>query len=76
MPATSRVYTLRHVARLLGESEDTVSDAAISMFAEDGAIQIIDDNLDDEDWSLASAFTNKGLESLRYIIGETKLHGS
>lgn len=41
MPATSRVYTLRHAAKLWGETEDTVSDAAISMFFEDGAIQIM-----------------------------------
>jgi hypothetical protein len=76
MPATSRVYTLRHAARLLGETEDTVSDAAITMFPEDGAIQIIDDNFGDEDWALASAFTDEGLENLRYIIDETRLHGS
>jgi hypothetical protein len=72
VPATSRVYTLRHAARLLGETEDTVSDAAISMFPEDGAIQIIDDDY----WALASAFTDEGLENLRYIIDETRLDGS
>ena len=76
MPATGRVYTLRHAARLLGETEDTVSDAAISMFPEDGAIQIIDDNFGDEDSAIASAFTDEGLENLRYIIDETKRHGS
>ncbi len=76
MPATSRVYTLRHAARLLAETEDTVSDAAISMFPEDGAIQVIDDNFGDEDWALASAFTDEGLENFRYIIDETRLHGS
>jgi hypothetical protein len=67
---------LRHAARLLGETEDTVSDAAISMFPEDGAIQVIDDDFGDDDWALASAFTDEGLENLRYIIDETKLHGS
>jgi hypothetical protein len=45
-----------HVARLLGRSENTVFDAAISMFPKDGAIQIIDDNFDDEDWALACGF--------------------
>jgi hypothetical protein len=64
VPATSRVYTLRHAARLLGETEDTISDAAIGMFPEDGAIQIIDDNFGDEDWALASAFTDEGIENL------------
>ena len=76
VPATSRVYTLRHAARLLGETEDTVFDAAISMFPEDGAIQIIDGDFGDQDWALASAFTDEGLENLRYIIDETRLHGS
>ncbi|MEG3085464.1 hypothetical protein U1707_17620 [Sphingomonas sp. PB2P12] len=60
----------------MGETEDTVSDAAISMFPKDGAIQVIDDDFGDEDWALASAFTDEGLENLRYIIGETRLHGS
>jgi hypothetical protein len=60
----------------LGETEDTVSDAAISMFSEDGAIQIIDDDFGDEDWALASAFTDEGLENLRYIIDNTRLDGS
>ncbi len=76
MPATSHVYILRHAARLLGENEDTVSGAAISMFPEDGAIQVIDDDFGDEDWAPASAFTDEGLEKLRYIIDETRLHGS
>ena len=62
VPATSRVYTLRHAARLLGETEDTVFDASISMFPEDGAIQIIDGDFGDQDWALASAFTDEGLE--------------
>lgn len=60
----------------MGETENTVSDAAISMFLEDGAIQIFDDNFGDEDWALAFAFTDEGLENLLYIIDETKLHGS
>jgi hypothetical protein len=60
----------------LGETKNTVSDAAISMFPEDGAIQVIDDDFGDEDWALASAFTDEGLKNLRYIIDETKLHGS
>ena len=36
MPAISRVYTLRQAAKMLGETEDAVSDADIGMFAEDG----------------------------------------
>ena len=44
------------------------------MFPEDGAIQIIDGDFGDQDWTLASAFTDEGLENLRYIIDETRLH--
>jgi hypothetical protein len=44
--------------------------------SQDGAIQIIDNNFGGGDWAIASAFTDEGLESLRYIIDEIKLHGS
>ena len=38
---------------MLGETEEAVADAAIGMFAEDGSIRIIDENLTDDDWSIA-----------------------
>ena len=72
MPAISRVYTLRQAAKMLGETEDAVSDADIGMFAEDGSIRIIDDNFTEDDWPLASAFTDEGLENLQYILDETR----
>lgn len=62
MPAVSRVYTLRQ--------------AAIGMFAEDGYIRIIDENFTEDDWPLASAFTDVGLENLQYILDETRLYRS
>ena len=61
---------------MLGETEEAVADAAIGMFAEDGSIRIIDENLTDDDWSLASAFTDEGLENLQYILDETRRYRS
>jgi hypothetical protein len=40
------------------------------------ASRVIDADFGDEDWAPASAFTDEGLENLRYIIDETRLHGS
>jgi hypothetical protein len=76
MAATSRVYTLRQAARMLGETEDAVSEASIGMFAEDGYIHIIDENFTEDDWPLASAFTDEGLENLQYILDETRRYRS
>lgn len=76
MAAISRVYTLRQAAKMLGETEEDASEAAIGMFAEDGTIRIIDENFTDDDWALASAFTDEGLENLRYILDETKPYRS
>jgi len=76
MPAISRIYTLRQAAKMLGETEEAVSEAAIGMFAEDGAISIIDENFTDDDWPLASAFTDEGLENLQYILDETRPYRS
>ena len=72
MAAISRVYTLRQAASMLGETEDDVSEASIGMFAEDGYIRIIDENFTEDDWPLASAFTEEGLENLQYILDETR----
>ena len=72
MAAISRVYTLRQAARMLGETEDAVSEASIGMFAEDGYIHIVDENFTEEDWPLASAFTDEGLENLQYTLDETR----
>lgn len=69
MAAISIVYTLRQAALILGETEDMVWEAAIGMFPEDGSIRINDDAFSDDDWAIAKAFTDEGIENLRYIIG-------
>lgn len=76
MPAISRVYTLRQAAKMLGETEEAVSEATIGMFAEDGYIRIVDETFTDDDWPLASAFTDEGLENLQYILAEARPYRS
>ena len=72
MADISTVYTLRQAALILGETEDMVSEASIEMFSEDGCITISDDAFSDEDWTIAKAFTDEGIENLRYIIDAIK----
>jgi hypothetical protein len=72
MAAVSTVYTLRQAALILGETEDMVSEASIEMFSEDGCITISDDAFSDEDWTIATAFTDEGIENLKCIIDAIK----
>lgn len=72
MAAVSTVYTLRQAALILGETEDMVSQASIEMFSEDGRIRMIDDAFSDDDWPIATAFTDEGIENLKYIIDAIK----
>lgn len=72
MADISTVYTLRQAALILGETEDMVLEASIGMFSEDGSIRIIDDAFSDDDWAIATAFTDEGIENLQYIIDAIK----
>lgn len=72
MADISTVYTLRQAALILGETEEMVSEASIGMFSEDGSIRIIDDAFSDDDWTIATAFTDEGIENLKYIIDAIK----
>ncbi len=72
MAAVSTVYTLRQAALILGETEDMVSQASIEMFSEDGCITFSDDAFSDDDWTIATAFTDEGIENLKYIIDAIK----
>ena len=40
MAAISAVFTISHVARLLGEDEDWLYDPSIDMFPEDGCLRV------------------------------------
>lgn len=72
MADISTVYTLRQAALILGETEEMVSEASIGMFSEDGCITISDDAFSDDDWAIAKAFTDEGIENLQYIIDAIK----
>ena len=72
MAAISGVYTLRHVAKMLGETEDAIHEASIDMFAEDGCLHIFDDAFTDDDWPLATAFTDDGIENLTVILADMR----
>ena len=61
---------------MLGETEEAVADAAIGKFAEDASIRIIDENFTDDDWPIASALADEGLENLQYILDETRRYRS
>ena len=63
MPAIRAVFTIRRVARMLGEDEDWLHEISIVMMPEDGACWIYD--LDDDG---ILAFTQEGIDNLRDLI--------
>ena len=63
MAATSHVFTIGHVAEMLGVDEDMLHDIAIDMFPEDGCLWIIGIGEDG-----VVAFTEAGIDNLRESI--------
>lgn len=63
MPAIGSVFTIRRVARMLGEDEDWLHEISTVMMPEDGACWIYD--LDDD---RMLAFTREGIDNLRELI--------
>ena len=72
MAAIRIVYTLRQAAQILDETEDMLWEASIGMFPEDGCLTIHDEAFSDEDWAITTAFTDEGVETLKYIIDAIK----
>lgn len=68
----NRVYTLRQAARILGETVDAVRKASIAMLSGHGHIRVIDEEFGEADWALASAFTEEGVEHLRFLIDQSR----
>lgn len=67
MAAISAVFTVSHVANLLGENEDWLQELSIDMFPEDGRLYVYgrgDDGV--------TAFTQDGIEGLRQIIEDER----
>ena len=67
MAAITAVFTINHVAKLLGEDEDWLHELSIDMFPEDGCLRVYGVGEDG-----ITAFTNYGIECLKQIIAEEK----
>ncbi len=64
MAAPSYVFTIRRVAMMLEEDEETLEEIAEEMEPEDGRLRVLD--LDD-DISI-TAFTDRGIENLKELL--------
>jgi hypothetical protein len=67
MAAISCVYTISHVARMLGEDEDWLHELSIIMFPEHGRLWIVGAGEDE-----ITAFTSDGIENLRELVSERR----
>ena len=71
MAAIAAVFTIGHVAQMLGENEDWLHDLSIDMFPEDGCLHVYgvgDDGV--------TAFTEYGIECLQQIIADERAAGN
>jgi hypothetical protein len=66
----SAVFTIDHVAKLLGEDEDWLFDLSIGMEPEDGSLWVYGVGEDG-----VPAFTRDGIENLRQIIADERAAG-
>lgn len=70
MAAISAVFTISHVAPLLGEDEDWLHDLSIDMFPEDGCLHVY--GVGEEG---LTAFTRDGIDNLKQIIANEREAG-
>ncbi|RKK02682.1 hypothetical protein EBE87_22545 [Pseudoroseomonas wenyumeiae] len=70
MAAISAVFTISHVAALLGEDEDWLHDLSIDMFPEDGCLHVYGVGEDG-----VTAFTQDGIDNLKQIIKDERVAG-
>jgi hypothetical protein len=71
MAAIAAVFTIGHVAQMLGENEDWLHDLSIDMFAEDGCLHVYGVGEDG-----VTAFIQCGIECLKQIIADEKAAGN
>jgi hypothetical protein len=71
MAAIAAVFTISHVARMLGEDEDWLHDLSIDMFPEDGCLHVYGVGEDG-----VTAFTQSGIECLKQIIADERAAGN
>jgi hypothetical protein len=67
LAAITAVFTINHVAKLLGEDEDWLHELSIDMFPEDGCLHVYGIGEDG-----VTAFTEYGIECLKQIIADEK----
>lgn len=67
MAAISAVFTIGHVATLLGEDEDWLHDLSIDMFPEDGCLHVY--GVGEHG---VTAFTQDGIDNLKQIIEDLR----
>lgn len=72
MSVPNRVYTLRQAAKILGETERALRRAALGMLCQHGSIKVIDEDFAEDEWPLATAFSEEGIEHLRFLIDQSK----
>ncbi|MGF6227707.1 hypothetical protein QFZ27_001662 [Inquilinus ginsengisoli] len=65
--ATTAVFTIGHVARMLGEDEDWLQELSIDMEPEDGRLHVYGGGEDG-----VTAFTRSGIEYLQEIIADQR----
>jgi hypothetical protein len=70
MAAISAVFTISHVAKLLGEDEDWLHELSINMFPEDGRLHVYGVGEDG-----VTAFTGYGIECLKQIVADERAAG-
>jgi hypothetical protein len=71
LAASTAVFTINHVAKLLGEDEDWLHELSIDMFPEDGCLHVYGVGEDG-----ITAFTEYGIECLKQIIADERADGS
>ena len=70
LAATSAVFTITHVAKVLGVDEDWLHELSIDMFPEDGRLYVYGVGEDG-----VTAFTEYGIECLKQIIADERAAG-
>jgi len=70
MAAISAVFTISHVAALLGEDEDWLHGLSIDMVPEDGCLHVYGVGEDG-----VTAFTRDGIDNLKQIIEDEREAG-
>ena len=68
MAASSYVFTIGRVAKMLGEDEALLEEIALNMEPEDGCLSIYD--IDDD--IQVTAFTPFGVECLKELLADVK----